>query len=123
MNYCKKPCNDCPFRKDSLPGWLADYSIQELHSIVMNEMPFPCHMTHDENLGWDEAGSEEFPLCAGALGYMRKSGKLPRRNDLAVLVKQIGIKDLDNILSVPDFFKHHNKGQLEKFILERANSK
>ncbi len=108
MNHCKKPCNECPFRKDSMAGWLAEYTPEQLHGIVMNELPFPCHMTHEEDLDWSEAGKEDTPLCAGALMYMKKSAKKPRRNDLALLVEQIDRKDCDNILSVPEFFNHHS---------------
>jgi len=107
MNYCKKPCSECPFTKNSLPGWLSDYTAQELHLIAMNEMPFPCHMTHDEDLEWDEAGTESAPLCAGALMYMKKGAKMPRMVELARILKQIDIKDCENILSTPEFFKHH----------------
>ncbi len=114
MNHCKSPCNECPFRKDSLSGWLSDYTPQELHNIVMQELAFPCHMTHDEDLDWEEAGSEESPLCAGALMYMRKGAKRPRRADLAKLVEQIDPKELDNILSVPEFFDHHSMKAIAK---------
>lgn len=114
MNYCKTPCSDCPFRKDSIAGWLSEYTTQDLHSLVMNEIPFPCHMTHDRDLEFDEAGEAETPLCAGALRYMRKAGKSPRRQDLAFLLKSIDRNDCENILSVPEFFKHHSAEEIEK---------
>lgn len=113
MEACKKPCSDCPFRKNSLAGWLSDYTPQELHSIVVNEMPFPCHLTHKENLSWEEAGKKETPLCAGALMYMRKAGKSPRKTELAKFVKKIKLSDCDNILSVPEFFAHHTMKPIE----------
>ncbi len=111
MSYvtCKKSCNECPFTKTSLKGWLADYTAQELHNIVMNENPFPCHLTHNNNIGWHEAGTEQYPLCMGALKYMKKACKLPRNIELAKIIKAIPYNELDNILSVPEFFKHHNK--------------
>lgn len=106
MEHCKKPCNECPFRKDSLRGWLSAYSPTELHQIVMNEKPFPCHMTHDGDIEWEDAGSKTNPLCAGALIYMKQAFKSPRNPDIAKCVKNI---DRDtNILSVPEFFSHHN---------------
>ncbi len=109
MEACSKPCKECPFREDSLPGWLADYTPEELHRIVMNEIPFPCHLTHDEDIEWDQAGKEDTPLCAGALRYMKKGAKSPRRQDLAFHVNKLTIGDCDGILSVPDFFTHHKK--------------
>ncbi len=107
MNYCKKPCNDCPFRKDSLAGWLSDYEPQELHNIVMGEHPFPCHLTHEEDLDWEEAGKKETPLCAEALLYMKKNAKMPRHPEVRQIMNQFTKEDCNNILSVPEFIKHH----------------
>jgi hypothetical protein len=105
---CKKSCNECPFTKTSLAGWLADYTPQDLHTLVMSERPFPCHMTHKEDmLSWEDAGTEKYPLCMGALKYMKKAGKLPRNKDLMDAMKDISRDDLDNILSLREFFEHH----------------
>ena len=115
MHYCKTPCKECPFTKTSLAGWLADYTPQELHNIVMAEKAFPCHMTHEEDLQWEDAGKKETPLCAGALRYMKKAGKLPRRKDLADLVNKVERSELENILSIPEFFEHHKpKFEIDK---------
>jgi len=35
----KKPCKDCPFRKDSLKGWLGK---ERMQNILMSES-FVCH--------------------------------------------------------------------------------
>ncbi len=107
LSYCKKPCNDCPFRKNSFAGWLSDYTPEELHDIVMNEIKFPCHMTHEESINWDQGGTKEYPLCAGALMYMKKNYKSPKDAKLAEVLKDIKHEDCENILSVPEFFKHH----------------
>lgn len=110
MEHCKTPCNDCPFRKNSLAGWLGEYSAQDLHMLVMSERPFPCHMTHaDEDLDWDEAGTKENPLCAGALLFMKKSAKMPRDPELAKILKSFDYSGCDNILSVTEFYKHHTE--------------
>lgn len=36
---CKKPCKDCPFRKDSLKGWLGENRMIE----ILNQHSFVCH--------------------------------------------------------------------------------
>ena len=87
MKACKTPCNECPFRKNSLAGWLAEYTPTHLHQIVMGEQPFPCHLTHEENISFDEA--KKLPLCNGALAYMKKNGKSPRDKELNEFVKGI----------------------------------
>lgn len=108
MNHCKVPCIECPFRKDSLPGWLGPHTAQELHSIVMAEFPFPCHMTHNGVSDWDSVIRDNIPICAGALIYMRKGAKLPINKDLNEAMKSFSTKDFDNILSIREFFKHHS---------------
>lgn len=107
MTARKTTCDECPFTKTSLAGWLANYTPIELHRIVMSELAFPCHMTHEKDLTWKEA--EDNLLCAGAIRYMRKNAKQPRREDLAELVNGLTVSDLDNILSMKEFFEHHER--------------
>lgn len=42
LPYCKTPCKDCPFRKDSLKGWLGSNRIIE----ILNQDSFTCHKTN-----------------------------------------------------------------------------
>lgn len=43
---CKVPCKNCPFRKDSLKGWLGE---NRMTSILSNDS-FTCHKTgQDKN--------------------------------------------------------------------------
>ena len=35
----KKPCKDCPFRKDTMEGWLGKEHMQE----ILNQDSFVCH--------------------------------------------------------------------------------
>lgn len=39
----KKPCKDCPFRKDSLKGWLGEERITE----IIDQNSFVCHKKTD----------------------------------------------------------------------------
>ncbi len=36
---CKKPCKDCPFRKDTLKGWLGENRMTE----ILKSDSFVCH--------------------------------------------------------------------------------
>ena len=49
---CKKPCSNCPFRKDSLKGWLGEQRITE----ILKADSFTCHKTTD---------SKQLLQCAG----------------------------------------------------------
>lgn len=111
MRVCKVPCNDCPFTKTSIPGWLGEYeSPEQLHLLVMSERPFPCHLTHtEETLDFKEAGNDNHPLCAGSLAYMKKLGKLPRNKQLKRAIDNIDKNILSNILAMGEFLTHHKK--------------
>jgi hypothetical protein len=112
MIRCKTPCKECPFTKTSVGGWFGNVyeSAEELHTLIMNEAPFSCHMAQKDFVSFDEVGSEGNPFCAGALMYMKKAGKSPKYNsEIRTLVDQIDRSELDNILLVPEFFKHHEK--------------
>ena len=110
MNVCKTPCNDCPFRKSSAPGWLGPYQKPEdLHRLVMSENPFPCHLSHQEDVAFEFVGQKGLPYCKGAILYMKKSCKWPRSPDLANAVRSCNPNDLDDILSISQFLSHHAK--------------
>ncbi len=101
----KSTCSECPFRKDSMKGWLSEYTPQDLHNIVLSEQPFPCHMTHKDEVSFEKAA--ELPICAGGLAYMRKNFKSPRNKEHADLVKQVDKETMDITLDRTEFFEHH----------------
>ena len=39
LPYCKAPCADCPFRKDSLKGWLGAQKMSK----ILKANTFVCH--------------------------------------------------------------------------------
>jgi hypothetical protein len=112
MNCLPQPCGECPFTKTSMKGWLGDVyeDATDLHRVVMSEFPFPCHQAQtDDVVTIDKSGNEDNPLCAGALLYMRKNGKLPRNPQLKSAMDSISSSKMDNILSVPEFIQHHKE--------------
>lgn len=42
LPYCKVPCKDCPFRKDTLKGWLGETRMKE----ILSQKSFTCHKTN-----------------------------------------------------------------------------
>ncbi len=107
----KKPCNECPFRKDSLRGWLADYTPEGLHNLVVSEISFPCHMASQSDSNIELESADLYPPCMGAISYAKKAGKLPRRQDLMERMKLVNPSDMENILSPQEFIKHHSVGR------------
>lgn len=45
LPHVKKPCGQCPFRKDTQKGWLGESRITE----ILNSNTFTCHKTNDPN--------------------------------------------------------------------------
>jgi len=43
LPHVKKPCKDCPFRKDSLKGWLGKDRMTD----ILKDDSFVCHKNND----------------------------------------------------------------------------
>ena len=102
-NNLTKPCNECPFRKDSLKGWLGGETAQSTFDMVKSETDFACHKTRSKK-------PTEMSRCRGFLLFTRKIAKIPKYNtELHKAVMAIDYKTASesDILSLPDFIKHH----------------
>lgn len=103
LNDLKKPCAACPFKEDSLRGWLGGETVQSTLDFVNREVDFACHKTRHKK-------EENMSRCKGYLLFMKKQCKLPKYNkDLEKCVREIDYNEAQesNILSVPNFIKHH----------------
>ena len=64
----KKPCANCPFRKDSVKGWLGEAVMTE----ILNEGSFVCHKKqHLQCAGHMliKGSSNDFVQLANRLGF------------------------------------------------------
>ena len=85
------PCGDCPWRRNSLNGWLGGYTKEEWITIAHSDSTIDCH-TCDKQ-------------CAGIAIYRANVGKLPRDPQAIRLPK-----DKENVFSSPmQFLEHHSK--------------
>lgn len=94
----KKTCIECPFRKDSVKGYLGGFSVEDTIAIANSEADFYCHLTR-------ETGNEK--QCVGRLLRAGKVCKSFKRFDLER--ERVSLKDSeerDNILGF-DFKEHH----------------
>jgi len=95
--YCKTPCKNCPFRKDTLKGWLGEERMIE----ILNQGSFVCHKTSNKK-------RKDRRQCAGHM--IIKGGG----NDFVDMAKVLGVelelrgKELvfDN---ESDCIKHHKR--------------
>lgn len=69
MPITKRPCANCPFRRDEAAIQLEPGRVQGLVSELLtdDQHTFVCHKTLDK----------ERMTCAGAVGLMSKFGRLP----------------------------------------------
>lgn len=127
MNFCKKLCNECPFSKKSLPGWLASYSIEDFHAMMNAEVMFPCHMLMTEgDITVEEAQeavqSGEMKVCRGYMESMIKSAKMPKFNKELIkyreAVKAEGLSE--ESMSMFEFAKHHTKLKVDSIEKPKA---
>ena len=76
-----KPCDDCPFRRNAMPGWLGAGSPESFIDTIRSEGYLPCHQTLNyEDASWKARwlAQSDGRGCAGALIMSANMCKLPR---------------------------------------------
>ena len=84
------PCSDCPFRRDSLNGWLGGGTVDEFLTIAHRDWRYDCHVIKGQQ-------------CAGLAIYRANACK---RVDPPLLTLP---KDHDTCLSNPMEFRAHHE--------------
>jgi hypothetical protein len=108
------PCDDCPFRKNSLRGWLGPWHPQELSRHVMSN-DYACHQTQNDPSDYEDMDLDE-PLpasviedliqydahqCRGSVLYREKNG-----------YQQACSPAHEKILSIEEFMVYHDRNQV-----------
>lgn len=114
----KSPCSNCPFRKDTLKGWLSSPRAKEIwDSVAFQDGLFPCHKTTQTIETDDESeniATENSQHCAGALILLEKENAT--RNNFLLRIafgisKSLKLDELKNqelvFDSAEDFIIHH----------------
>lgn len=109
----KTACRECPFRRDSAPGYLGEASYDPESFLAPHwhaEAPLPCHMHVD----WErDAEQQDAPLCRGLMVMMRNSAKMPTDPGL-VEIRNAITPDREAFFAFPHEFKqHHTKPEQE----------
>ncbi len=109
---CKKPCKECPFRKESAPGYLGEVSYNPQAFLMQMEFqPIPCHLQVD----WSDEEDVEMAAdiaytnpCIGSLQFLRNSCKLPWDKTYAEMQKAVNPNP--NVFQWKhEFIQHHSK--------------
>jgi len=102
------PCDECPWRVNSIPGYLGPFSADEWVELAMTDEPIACHKTIkevDENgIGhWNHPAMRQ---CAGAASFRGHVCKSPRDPQVAV-----GPENRDVVFEAPGPFITHHTGE------------
>jgi len=107
-----KPCNDCPFRRVSLPGWIGNWDKPEdLLTQSESEVGLPCHTSYNNEKRTLADAIKSAHVCVGSLQSANNSCKLYRNKALAGFAKKVG-KNSD-VLTAWEFVEHHNSTKIE----------
>lgn len=111
-------CNDCPFRRKAMAGWLGGSSPEGFIDCMQRDEPLPCHQTIDYN---DEHWLAKWMLqrntgkmCAGALTFM--ANKLQHHPFTKME------KDHENIFSnTIEFVRYHREAAVRSWDDDEQN--
>lgn len=101
------PCDDCPWRRESLKGWLGPMSKDEWVALAHSDEKIACHQTIEV----DEEWTEKVKQCRGVATYRANIAKSPRDPSVAV-----GPVDRDKVFSNPMEFKAHHDSPLADLL-------
>lgn len=113
MTQHTKPCNECPWRKTSAPGWLGASTPEQFLAQSEAGIKMPCHCAVNyERADWEEQ-SATAPRCAGHAIYLRNRCKMPTEPGLAAFVRTVE-PDRDNVFGNGVEFLTHHRGDPER---------
>jgi len=112
VKVCSKMCDDCPFSKKSIRGFLATYTIDQIQQYITSSVFFVCHKYIKADMDNDSCMKAvlngELPMCRGYMECMVKSAIVPRNADLAVIRSVIKHELSDDSMSMMEFRQHHD---------------
>lgn len=108
-----RACKECPWRRDSEPGWLGPYDAKTWILAVHSDQPIACHETiKSSDQPWSEVKQ-----CRGSAIYRANVYKSPRNPQVVV-----GPQDTKTVFdSDGDFIAHHEqvRAALNSFTVAR----
>lgn len=97
----KEPCNDCPWRRNSVRGWLGPYDARQWIEAAHGEGAIACHQTIPKGGGWGPNTLQ----CRGAAIFRANAKKQPRNPTITT-----GPEDKERVFAWDDeFIEHHER--------------
>lgn len=114
-NVTKTPCDECPWRRDSTPGFTGPESPQDWVDCAHAEGYIACHKTIQGTVDGETEWSHQ---CAGAAIFRANVHKVPRDREVTTLPA-----DRESVFaSNQEFIEHHDLAprmmDLPKWMLE-----
>lgn len=112
----KKMCGECPFKKDSMKGWLGGETVEQTLNAQQHEHLFSCHQTRGSSEEVNEVFIKrgEQPICKGFLLSAKLSAKMfgqhpTNGKELKRLVDEMNISEEERevVLKRHEFREHH----------------
>lgn len=101
-----KICKECPFKRESLPGYLGDCSYEpERFLDGLQNHVMPCHMS----INWDAITESKIKYktpCKGSLIYLKNIMVLPVNKEYAALRNSVE-PDETIFKTRAEFIKYH----------------
>ncbi len=96
---CARPCNECPWRRDSVPGHVGPHDPEHWTESAHSDAAIACHKTLPPGGGWGTATKQ----CRGAAIFRENVCKSPRNPSIVT-----GPADRDKVfVSNAEFIAHH----------------
>lgn len=124
----KKPCADCPWRRNSRPGWLGQSTAKEFVYRADRQSPMECHKTVDySDPNWKESidAADEVSFCRGAAEYLANTYSRPRNPEWCAAVDRAAQEKptrdgYPNIFAWTDEFLAHHDNETNARYVEAA---
>lgn len=111
----KEPCNECPWRRKHMPGWLGGYEPEQFVGQVQHDgPPLPCHKTIPGD------GSEARAMCAGALIFMKNSCKSAQHPGYGDALSSVE-RDTENVFQWPHEFLEHHRQDVSEWVKKKLD--
>ena len=114
MKLRKQICSECPFKSNSLPGWLGPHTLDQILDSQRDEIPFSCHKERTDKSDVSDITSGRLHICRGWMASASKSVKLfgthPFYGEhLKQLQKEIEPEDIEKVMDKQEFRVYHDR--------------
>lgn len=113
----RRPCAKCPFRRDSVRGWLGPWEPTEL-LFALGREAFPCHLTIPQDEGAVPETDDRLQGCAGAAIFLNNKierSRHPVNAQHQALVENVPAEVKASVFNFGhEFIEHHTPFQRKK---------